>query len=243
VLNVEYRSGTLDDRLEGNIYECVQRILALYRAAQDARGAVRSIIKREQLHNTQFPDDPYRININNIFLGGASAGSVLSLLTAYYTTQSLINAAFPTGINSTNVLGPIDADYYYGEPTIEYKSKIKGVLNMWGQVLLPPGFSLSDIQGAATLSLPPMISFQGQNDEIFPPETEAITYSPNNAIHAQFNNTDQCLLSTNSFSLGGNNTTPDKTGWGTLSFSEYLASNGVAVERLYRLSGRARTGR
>lgn len=234
VFDIEYRRGVLLDQKNGN-YASVQGWLALYRACQDARGAVRSIIKREQNHSTDFPNDPYRIDINNIFIGGASAGSIIALHTAYFTSQSIINLAFPTGINSNNVLGSINQDYYYGDTTIDYQSKIKGVLNMWGQIYLPYGSTIYNIPGSS--ALPPMISFQGKQDQLVIPDSARIYNSPSAIPHTQFNNTNQCLLSSNTFSIEGVESTPDKTGWGTITFTDYLKLNNVPVERYIDCQG------
>ncbi|MEO8711468.1 MAG: hypothetical protein ABI405_05055, partial [Parafilimonas sp.] len=84
----------------------------------------------------------YQIHVNNLIVGGISAGSLIAMNSVYYQTQSMINAIFGTAIqvdDGTNksVLGPIDADYYYGASNVEYFSRVKCVLNLWGSMFIP----------------------------------------------------------------------------------------------------------
>lgn len=61
VYNAEYRRGRLRDGRLGGIYTSVQHQLAAYRGLQDCKGAIRSIIKRQQHHNDpEFINDPLR---------------------------------------------------------------------------------------------------------------------------------------------------------------------------------------
>ncbi len=132
--NVEYRAGRLVDPA-GTL--TAQQILAIYRAFQDGRGAIRSIIKRQQNHSSW--NDPYQIDINNMVVGGASAGGAIALSLAYYPTQSMINQVVKND-DVEDALGPIDMDFYYGETSIEYYSRIKGVINMWSNAFLPVSY-------------------------------------------------------------------------------------------------------
>lgn len=96
---VEYRRGRLK---QGNKYTSVQQQLAVYRACQDARGAIRSIIKRQDNETTGDNwGDPYRINTSKIFVGGMSAGGVAAMSAAWYT-DAMVSTIFtsittPTG--------------------------------------------------------------------------------------------------------------------------------------------------
>ena len=78
VFNVEYRRGVLIDTRKpyaGYKYKYVsaQQILAIYRASQDVRGAVRTIIYKQRTNGN---DAAYKIDTNKLFLGGISAGSL-----------------------------------------------------------------------------------------------------------------------------------------------------------------------
>lgn len=177
--SVEYRRGRVlsDEKRSGYLvyddinYTTAQQLLAYYRAFQDGRGAIRSIIKRNGETAT-----PYKFDVNNIFLGGFSAGAGIVTNAAYYT-QSMIDE-IDGGIGSSK-LGSIDGDYYYGEPTINYKSKIKGVLNCWGNAYI----SLEDKENPenyfSASSMVPLISFHGKNDWIVAPyNNQPVFFAP-----------------------------------------------------------------
>ena len=54
--NVEYRRGRIKDK-RNDAYASAQHLLAVYRGIQDCKGAIRSIIKRERQHDSDFPGD------------------------------------------------------------------------------------------------------------------------------------------------------------------------------------------
>ncbi len=130
--NVEYRTGRLLDAVPGpQSYYSGQQVLAFYRGFQDGRGALRSIIKRQ---NEADANSNFQIDINYIFVGGASAGAAIAINLGYYPTQTMVNAICP---GAQARLGDVDIDFYYGGTNIAYFGKIKGVLNMWGNGFLP----------------------------------------------------------------------------------------------------------
>lgn len=169
VFNVEYRRGRIKDQLQPTKYTSVQQQLAAYRACQDGRGAVRSIIKRERNRNNF--NDPYSIDTNKIFVGGASAGGVIAMITSWYSNP-MVYAAFPSvsAQNIQNVLGPINADYYYGDSTYNYKPRILGNLCMWGSVPIPnnPPNTELDFFVNGNAIVKPVIAFHGKEDKVFP---------------------------------------------------------------------------
>ena len=114
-ISVEYRTGMI--KPSGNTYYSAQQVLAMWRAAQDARGAVRSIIKRQNANT-----EPYKIDTSKIFIGGNSAGSVTAMNVAFYNKNTMLAAAF-LSVNDPNVLDGINRAYYYGETTINYTIK------------------------------------------------------------------------------------------------------------------------
>ncbi len=212
---VEYRTGRyLDPTFT---YLSAQQLLAEYRAFQDARGAIRSIIYHQQNQTSLFQNDLYHIDLSRIFLGGNSAGSIIALHTAYYNANQ-IAAVFPAvgTVTIANALGPIDADYYYGAPTIEYQSRVKGVLDMWGQMALPKSYAVNGnykdfwINNNNTI-LPPIIGFHGQADGTLPIDINPITFSPVNPKLPNgktLNSETTCLLSS-PFKLDVNTTGPN----------------------------------
>ncbi len=199
VFNVEYRRGRIKDA--GTIYTSAQQMLAIYRAIQDGRGAIRSIIKRQRnIANNHFP---YQIDTTKIFVAGQSAGATIANSLAYYRTQSMIDSVFPVPpgeMSISSALGPIDADYYYGDTSIDYQSSIKGLWSMWG------GFPIPTVAGVAvneynflsqngTKTLVPMIGFMGILDPVFPKKpTKQNIYYPPTTGHSKYTTENYCLI-------------------------------------------------
>ncbi|MEP6684852.1 MAG: hypothetical protein ABJA35_16385 [Parafilimonas sp.] len=207
--DVNYRVGVLADAVDivpGSNppvnYTTAQQVLAIYRACQDARGAIRSIIQRQSDEGTGTINDPYRIDVNNLIIGGISAGSLIAMNAVYYQQQQMLDVIFGTSIKlagTTNgVLGPMDADYYYGSPTIEYFSKIRCVFNMWGGMFIPKS-NINSIGSffSSDTYLPPIISFQGDLDDVFNIHQQGVYYS--NTPLKQFDPTKEskCLIGSN----------------------------------------------
>lgn len=168
--NIEYRRGRIKD--SATKYTSVQQMIAMYKGCQDIRGAIRSIIKFQRNHVAL--NLPFQIDTNKIFVGGASAGAVMSLNVGYYRNQQMIDTAFPTMAGYSKmkeVLGPINANFYYGDTTINLKGKIKGILSLWGGVPLPLTYEKKQSEFFASIESvdnPPMIGFHGAGDVVFP---------------------------------------------------------------------------
>ena len=241
---VEYRTGRWlapKNLNTGQSYLTAQQSLAQYRAFQDARGAVRSIIKHQKIHDNgiNFLNDPYQIDTNKIFLGGNSAGSIMAIQTAYYSAAQIAQV-FPTvsTVTAADALGPIDINNYYGEVSNEpdLRVVIKGVMNMWGQALYPKNTTLSAFR-ANNPAIPPMIAFHGKLDSTLPIDSTPIIFAPNKPIkvgpklidYSIYNSESNCLLSS-PYRLDPNETTPDLNGNG--SFGIYKAFNilGKSIE-------------
>jgi len=198
---VEYRRGRRKDISNNGIYTSAQQMLALYRAMQDGRGAIRSIIKRQR--NIANNHLPYQVDTNNIFVAGQSAGAGIANSLAYYNTAAKIAAIFPVPageITMEQALGPIDADYYYGTTDIEYQSKIKGLWSMWG------GFPIPTVNGVSVNAynflsnnlnkVVPMIGVMGKKDPVFPIQgsKQYIYYPPNDGLHDSYISQTLCLI-------------------------------------------------
>jgi len=182
--NVEYRRGKLEDGANTS----VQDMLATYRGQQDARGVIRSIVKKQldDIANSNSWD--YLINLEQIFVGGASAGGVMALSCAYYRGQSMVDSVNPhdavsLAISNSNILGPQNADYYHGDVNTTYWPHIAGTLNMWGGLPIPKS---NDINEASFFYIndahanPPMIAFHGVLDSVvdFPDDpTQDVKFS------------------------------------------------------------------
>lgn len=163
---------------------------------QDARGAIRSIIKMER---EGFNDDKYQINEHKIFLGGISAGSVIAMGAEYYKDQTIIDDVFP---NVKNSLGDIDLeDVYYAEPDeVDYFEQIAGILNCWGSLIIPAMTTYFNdpysFFGSQGYNLPPIISFHGKNDETFNYQYQGVYFSPEDEEEDDLFQTEtRCLVS------------------------------------------------
>lgn len=93
---------------------------ALLRAVQDMKAAVRFFYK-DKLTTNQ-----YKIDTNNIFIGGSSAGAITALHTAYLDKSCEINSYIPQ--TALENYGGIEG--YSGNQC--YSSKVKGVINLCG---------------------------------------------------------------------------------------------------------------
>lgn len=96
-------------------------ILAPWRAHQDARAALRYFA-----HNASV----YRIDTNNIFIGGRSAGGDMSLFAAFLSEQDFNLLALTFNVDSRKILGSMDSS----TNSLTDKYKIRGVINMWGPI-------------------------------------------------------------------------------------------------------------
>lgn len=160
-VTMDYRLGIL---LVPSPYQSaysVQQMLGIWRASQDARGCLRSIIKRENAGT-----EPFRIDTSHIYIGGNSAGSVTAMNVAYYNKSSLFDATF-FGVNNANVLGSINQNYYYADTSVKYS--IKGVLDLWGGVLVPKSYlnNPENFFFVPDNPMPPVIAFCGGKDSVF----------------------------------------------------------------------------
>lgn len=225
VFNINYRTGSMYDFVEP-AYTSAQQVLAFYRAVQDGRGAVRSIIKRSRQEHIFH--DAYKIDTSNIFLAGASAGSAIALNIAYCQSQAMIDSVSP-GVK--NVLGSINQDFYYGDTTIQYQKKIKGVMNMWGNMFIPLSAYPDPTKFfSKNINNPPVISFHGLLDSIAPYGITPIKFSPNNILHSIYNSETHCLVSGSRFRLYPKNNGPDMYSSGSQNIYSFLRQKNISAE-------------
>lgn len=184
----EYRRGTYTDYFPGS-YTSAQQELAIYRAGQDGRGALRSIIQYQRDHHSN--TENFQIDTNNIFIGGQSAGAFISINLAYYPIQTMIDQVIP-GVHA--YLGSINQDFYKGDTTIDYFKKIKGVIDMWGNGYLPASYISNPSAFFQNIgNFPAMIAFNGQLDQTAPPYQTPIEFSPSESPHEPFHSESNCL--------------------------------------------------
>lgn len=116
-----------------------------YKAIQDVHAALRYLSNRA---------NDYKIDPNQIYLAGSSAGAIASLNTAYLDNNERPQSTYE--IKKKPDLGPIESsgNKYNNE------FQIKSVVNMWGAV--------SDIEIIDQNEDIPVISFHGDDDKIVP---------------------------------------------------------------------------
>jgi acetyl esterase/lipase len=218
--NVEYRRGREKDSIVTSSvaeYRSEFQSMAIYRAIQDVRGAIRYIIYRQDHHNDIFSDDPYQIDTSKIFLGGSSAGALTILGASYFyqtSSQTKLSAVFPLASSSVDVvMGDINRNFYLGDidTTTNFMQHVKGILSEWGAVYVPANkFDHPDSFFSSIPYKPPVIAFNGVHDPVFNYDAEWIAFSPtvdaNSVSHAYYNNTSSCTVS-GSFALEGSDAT------------------------------------
>lgn len=119
------------------------RRLAGYRAIQDANAAFRFLLSKAS---------NYAIDVNNLFIGGASAGGGISLMTTYIP-NSVATQITPV---EYNILGAVNTS----GNNLTNTFTIKAVLNLWGAL---PDSNLVNASSAV-----PMLLFHGTNDGVVP---------------------------------------------------------------------------
>ena len=168
VFNVEYRRGRLKDLekdINGNMPMTAAQKLATYRAFQDGRGAIRSIVK------ANIEGVPYRFDSSNIFVGGVSAGAYIALNIGFFSKTSMIDQVFS---DVKPILGSINPNYYKGNASIKYT--VKAVVNMWGGMYYPSNKNPVNFFSQNERN-PPAISFGGFKDPVVPTGLSQVNYS------------------------------------------------------------------
>lgn len=115
-----------------------------YQATQDAHAAMRYLMAKK---------DIYRIDPENLFVGGASAGSITAINLAYMRNENRPEVTYSSFL--TEDLGDIEnSGNDYSEDF-----KIKAIANMWGSV-----FDLEILENSNAS----IISFHGDEDAVLP---------------------------------------------------------------------------
>jgi hypothetical protein len=112
--SIDYRTGFFP-------IDSANAVKAVVRAVQDLRASVRYFYK-DRADGT----NAYRIDTNNIFVGGSSAGAITSLHLAYLDRSCEIDPYVPAA--NYEALGGIEGNS--GNPC--YSSKVNGVINLCG---------------------------------------------------------------------------------------------------------------
>lgn len=233
VFNVEYRRGRLlyphGTTEQINRTKTIYQQVAVYRAAQDARGAIRSALKMQAdgVFGSLFKFDETKV-----FGAGASAGAGTILTVTFLQKQDMIDEVSP-GFKAK--LGNIDVDYYYAPPTYTLP-QIRGVLSMWGNFPIPGGIK-TNTQAVNFLNrnnyLTPLIAFQGVEDDIVEPTNRYETYPPNINIgdgRGNYDTTSSCIDNGGQISITPSGTGEDLLMIGPLTLKDLLDNAGVEAE-------------
>jgi hypothetical protein len=141
-----YVCATIDYRLgfEGGSDSDTNQFKALMRGVQDMKAAVRFFYKDALTNNT------YRIDTNQIFIGGVSAGAFIGLNYAYGKQDTLSRTEPPWARPALDSLGGPEGNS--GNPG--YSSKVKGVIDLCGAIadtvwMMPTDPILVGVHGTA----------------------------------------------------------------------------------------------
>ena len=125
---------------------------AVWRGALDGRGAIRYFYKDASMGNS------YKIDTNNIYVGGISAGGVLGLHVAFLDKASEVGSANPS--IDTSSIGGVEGS----SGSAGYSWKVKGVISLCGAI----GIStwMNDNRNIG------IVSVHGTNDNTVPFKTD-----------------------------------------------------------------------
>jgi alpha/beta superfamily hydrolase len=115
-----YVCVSINYRLGLTPFDSIGSVRAVLRAVQDMKASVRYFYKDKLTTNT------YKVDTNNIFVGGSSAGAITALHLAYLDKTCEINYYITP--SSLVTLGGMEG--YSGNQC--YSSKVKGVINLCG---------------------------------------------------------------------------------------------------------------
>ena len=115
-----YACASINYRIGVSSFDSVGLNQAVVRAVQDMKAAIRFFYKDKKTVNN------YKIDTNNIFIGGSSAGSITALHTEYLDRACKI---YPY-VDSTTLLGLGGLNGNSGNPG--YSQKVKGVIDLCG---------------------------------------------------------------------------------------------------------------
>lgn len=145
-----YVTASIDYRLTGNanLLNADSAITEVLEAVGDGKASIRYFYKDVLTNGNSF-----KIDTNNIFIGGNSAGAVLFMHAAYIDSISELASNFRAIIN--NIGGGLDG--VSGNPG--YSSNFKGVINLAGALNKPSWIGYCS---------KPVVSAQGTADPIVP---------------------------------------------------------------------------
>ncbi|MDO3388710.1 alpha/beta hydrolase fold domain-containing protein [Gilvimarinus sp. SDUM040013] len=118
---------------------------ALLKSVADQKSAIAHLVDQAKASN------PYRIDLNNVFIGGHSAGAIISMHTGYLDPGDALLPGMAEPIAKFGGLGQLDSDV-----------TVRGIINLAGLV--------TDVT-ILDASEPPLLSIHGDNDATVPLHT------------------------------------------------------------------------
>jgi len=120
-----YVVASISYRLIDTAPSATTNTIATIQAVADMRAAVRYFRKDNAENNT------YKIDVNNIFVGGYSAGAITSLHLGYINSQTELQNVSPALIPLFNSNGGFEGNS--GNPG--FSSAVKGIINISGAII------------------------------------------------------------------------------------------------------------
>ncbi len=128
-----YACASMNYRLGIFPFDSANAVKAVVRAVQDMKAMIRFFYKDKSTVNT------YKIDTNNIFIGGSSAGAITSLHTEYLDRNCEIQPYLNT--TQINALGGLTGNS--GNPG--YSQKVNGVINLCGALAMYGWFEAGNL--------------------------------------------------------------------------------------------------
>ncbi len=128
-----YACASINYRVGFFPFDSANAVPAVVRAVQDMKAAIRFFYKDRKTTNT------YKIDTNNIFIGGSSAGAITALHTQYLDRQcEVLPYVTQTKLNS---LGGLDG----ASGNAGYSQKVNGVINLCGALAVYGWFEAGNL--------------------------------------------------------------------------------------------------
>lgn len=148
--SIQYRLIPVSKIAEGN-----NILREVVRATNDLRAAIRFF--RQSASN----GNPYKIDANNIFIGGVSAGAITALQTGILDEDDRITDELAGIIKEEGGLEGNTGTF----ENKKFSSKIKGIINLSGSIMDEDWIDKDDV---------PIFSYHGINDRVVPIEFNSI---------------------------------------------------------------------
>jgi len=158
-----YVTVSIKYRIGANPIDSINMLKAVVRGVHDAKAAIRFFYKDAATTNT------YRIDTNNIFMGGVSAGGLIGIHLGYMNDTIGVPNWIKQIITDLTPSGNLEGES--GNPG--YSTKIRGIIGLSACIGDTAWMDVTD---------PPMVSLHGTNDGTVPYGTDIIVVSGTDII-------------------------------------------------------------